>query len=321
MKPLQLLSGLLAVFAASLSPAALGQSKPVTIVLANAPGGPVDIEGRLYANKLTELMAQPFVLDFKPGAGGTLAGAYVAKAQPDGSTLLAVTAGFTSYPALYKNLSFDVIKDFAPVSMMSQRTSVLLAYPGFPVKNFVEYVAYARANPDKINHGTTGKGGIIHLTGAWMHNATHTKVTFVHYKGAAQEMGDLMAGRLDVASTTMLAAMPLLKSGKVRALAVLNDKRSSLLPDIPTIAEQGIPEYNYSSWFGIVAPGETPSAVVNRLNEGLVKVARMPDIIARFAQDGSSMAGNTPQQFRLVIAAESERWRKLVQDTGITVDD
>ena len=166
-------------------------SRPGTIIVANTPGGPVDLEARLYAGKLGELLGQPFVLDFKPGGGGTVGSAFVVKAAPDGHTLLAVTAGFTTFPALYKNLSFDTIRDFAPVSLMSQRISVLLANPQFSARNFVEYIAYARANPGKVNHGTTGLRGIIHLTGAWMHAATNTRVTFVHYKGAAAEMLDL----------------------------------------------------------------------------------------------------------------------------------
>ena len=296
-------------------------SRPVTIIVANTSGGPVDLETRLYAGKLGELIGQPCLLDFRPGAGGTVGGAYVAKAAPDGHTLLAVTAGFTSFPSLYRNLSFDTTRDFAPVTLMSQRVSVLLAHPAFAPRNFSDYIAYARANPGKINHGTTGAGGIIHLTGAWMHNATNTRVTFVHYKGAAAEMLDLIAGRIDVASTTLLAAQPLLKSGKVRALAVLNEKRSNLLPEVATIAEQGIPEYNYASWLGIVAPRATPSPAISKLSDGLIRVSRMPAVIATLGADGSTMVGNTPAQFAEIIAVESERWRKLVQATGIKLED
>ena len=296
-------------------------ARPVTMIVANTPGGPVDLETRLYAGKLTDLMGQPFLLDFKPGAGGTVGSTYVARSVPDGHTLLAVTAGFTTFPALYKDLPFDTLRDFAPISLMSQRVSILLANPNFPARNFVEYIAYARANPGKINHGTTGAGGIIHLTGAWMHNMTDTKVTFVHYKGAAAEMLDLVAGRIDVASTTMLAAQPFLKSGKLKALAVLNDQRSRLLPDIATIAEQGAPDYRYNSWFGFVTTGATPAPIVARLNEAFVKVAGMPDVAATLASDGSIMVGSTPQQFREIIAAETARWRKLVQATGITLEN
>ena len=316
-----LLAGIQALAALAAEPAGAFPLRPVTIIVANTPGGPVDIESRLYAGKLGQLLGQPFVLDFKPGAGGTVGSAFVARSAPDGHTLLAVTAGFTSFPALYRNLPFDTTRDFAPVSLMSQRTSVLLAYPGFAPRNFVEYIAHARANPGRINHGTTGVGGIIHLTGAWMHHATNTTVTFVHYKGAAAELADLAAGRIDVASTTLLAAMPLLKSGKVRALGVLNDKRSRLLPDVPTIAEQGIPEYNYASWLGFVAPGSTPSATVTRLNEGFARVAAMPDIAAALEAEGSVMVGSTAQQFRDIIAREIERWRKLVDATGISLEN
>lgn len=296
-------------------------NRPVTLVVANTPGGPVDVETRLYAGRLQEVTGRSFVLDFKPGAGGTVGSAHVAKAAPDGQTLLAVTAGFTAFPALYRNLGFDTVRDFAPVTLMSQRTSVLLAHPGLPAANFAEYIAQARANPGWINHGTTGAGGIIHLTGAWMHNATGTTVTFVHYKGAAPELLDLVAGRIQATSTTLLGAQPLLKAGKAKALAVLNERRSPLLPDVGTIAEQGIPGYNYSSWLGFIAPAATPAEEVNRLNDAFVRVARIPEVAARLAGEGSMMVGSTPQQFRDIIATETARWRSLVQATGITLGE
>lgn len=314
-----ILGGLLPAVVLAQSGNATG--KPVTLVVANTPGGPVDIEARLYAGKLQELTGQGWLLDFKPGAGGTVGGAHVARAAPDGLTLLAVTAGFTTYPALYRNLAFDPVRDFAPVALMSQRTSVLLAHPAFPAANFSEYIAYARANPGRINHGTTGAGGIIHLTGAWMHQATNTVATFVHYKGAAPELLDLVAGRIQAASTTLIGAQPLLKSGKVRALAVLNDRRSPLLPEVGTIAEQGVPGYNYASWLGFIAPAATPPATIARLNEAFVKVVRLPEVTGKLAADGSSAVGSTAQQFRDLIALETERWRNLVQATGITLGE
>ena len=216
-------------------------SKAVTVVAAIAPGGGIDVEARMYTTRISALMGQQFVLDFKPGAAGTIGAAYVARAKPDGYTLHVVGGGFSVFPAFYKDLSFDVVKDFAQISQMSERSSVLQLSPNFPAKNFAEFVVYARANPGKVNYGTTGAGSITHLAGAWLADATNSKITFVHYKGTGPLLIDLMAGRLDIGSGILAAALPYVNTGKTRAIAMLNDKRSSLLPGVQTVAEQGVP--------------------------------------------------------------------------------
>lgn len=295
-------------------------SKPVTLIIPFAPGGPVDIEGRRHAAKMTEVMGQNFLLDFKPGAGETIGAAFVARAPADGYTLLVGSASFTINPFLFSSLPYDVLRDFAPVSLVSQRASLLLAHPSLPAKNIQELIAYAKANPEKLNWGTTGAGTISHLSGAWLQNAAGIKATFVHYKGAGPAQIDLLAGRTDLGSLTVLASLPLLKSGKVKALGILSNTRSKVLTDIPTIEEQGVAGYNASSWFGILAPSATPVAAINRLSEGFARAVRSPDIATPLEAEGIALVGSTPAQFRQMLAGETERWRKVVQENGIKLE-
>ena len=294
-------------------------SKPVTIIIPVAAGGANDNETRLYVTKMTQLTGRSFLLDYKAGAGSTIGTAYVAKATPDGYTLLAVSPNFTVLPVLYKDVSFDPLKDFAPVAQMSTRTTVLLVSPDFPARSFADYLAYAKTNPDKMNFGTAGAGSGTHLAGAWLHSASNTKVTFVHYKGIGPAMQDLMTGRVDATAAVLAPAMPLIKAGKARPLAILNNERTKLLPDMHTAAEQGLPGYNWATWLGIVAPAATPAAIVNKLNEGLARVARMPDVVSSMEAEGSIPVGSTPQQFRQILATESGIWRKVVQDNAIRI--
>ena len=282
-------------------------AKPVTLINPLAPGGSTEVEARLYAKKLNEMSGQQFIVDFRVGAGGTIGTGYVAKAVPDGSTLLITTNAISSFPALYKDLPFDTLEDLVPVSLMSEKVIVLVMRPSFPAKTVPEYIAYAKANPTRINFGTSGAGGGPHLGGAWLHSATNTKVTFVHYKGTGPVLPDLLAGRLDVTTAALVVVWPLEKAGKLRFLAITGDKRSHLLPGMLTIAEQGVPGYNYANWVGILAPGPTPAAVVNALSQVFVRIARMPDIAAALEPDGNSPVGSTPEQFRKFLVAETAR--------------
>lgn len=304
-------------------PAAMAQtfpSKPVTIVLGVAAGGPTDIEARLYAKKMTELMGQTFVLDYKVGAGGSIAAAHVAKSPPDGHTLLVMAGSFTVLPVVFKTLPFDVIKDFSPISLMSEKPQILLANPSFPVKNFPEFIAHARANPGKVNVGITNQGGINHLMNVWMHTLTGTQVTYVPYNGEGPLLPDLLSGRLDVAAIGIGTAIRLAKSGKVRALGTSMTTRPKVWPDLPTIAEQGVPQFNYTSWVGMGAPAGTPAAVINRLSENFVKTAKAPEVIAPLEADGWVLVGTGPAPLRQLIVTETERWMKLVKDNNIVAD-
>jgi len=317
---LGLAMGAIACATATAQPADNYPSRPVTLIVGFAPGGAVDGEVRYYANTMTRVMNQQFVLDYKTGAGGTLANTYVARARPDGYTVLTANASFTVYPATYPNLPFDTLKDFAPVSLLSQRTSVLVARSTFPGNTLAEYIEQARSSPEKINYGTTGAGSIGHLSAAWLHNITKTKVTFIHYKGAAPQLVDLQAGRIDVASGNLLAQLPLIRAGKLKPLAIFTNKRSRLLPDLPSAVES-VPAFNYTNWIGMVVPSATPGPIVLKLNDGFVRMTRDPDLIAAFDKEGLGLVGSTPAEFAKHIATEVALWKRIVTENGIKLED
>ena len=249
-----------------------------------------------------------------------LGSSLAAKAAPDGYTLLVVSTSFTVLPAFYKDIPYDPLKDFAPISQVTRRLNVLVAAPSFPVKDFPEFMAYVKANPGKVNFATTGAGGIGHLSGEWLHAATRTKVTFVHYKQANNLIPDLAAGRTDVTLTGLQFAQPLVKAGKLKLLAVTDTQRTDLLPGVKTIAEQGVPGYSYIGWQGFSAPAGTPSAIINKLSDAFARVARSPEVTAMLEAEGGAPVGSTPAQFRQLIATETERWKRLVEENGIKAD-
>lgn len=301
-------------------PAEVFPSRPVQIVVPFTPGGATDIEARVYAQKLTENMGKSFVVDYKPGAGGSIGTGFVAKSTPDGHTLLVISSSFTVNPAFYKNLPYDPIKDFAAVSLMSKRVTVLIAHPSFPATTIREYLAYARANPGKVNMAATGAGSIQHLAGAWLHSVTGTRVTFVQYKGTSPLNVDLVSGRVDVNASPFVNVMPLVKAGKLKILGILSDEPSPLIPGAQVAAEQGAPGYSYSSWLGVIAPRATPASIVNKLSAELGKAARAPDVVQKFAPEGSTMVGSPPKVLQDLIATELERWRKIVQENDIKLE-
>ena len=303
------------------NPAANYPSRPVTIISPFAPGGSVDVESRMYSPVISKIMGQPFVVDYKVGGGTTIGTGYVVKAPPDGYTLLGVTTALTVVPAFYKDLPFSIVKDLAPVSLMARRTSVLMANNQFGPKNFAEYIAHARANPGRVNYGTAGAGEISHLAGSWLQSLTKTSVTFVPFKGTGPALQELMAGRVDVASGIMSTALPLLQSGKVRILAVLGKQRVKQYPDVPTVAESGVPDYEYGAWMGFVAPAAVPPAILNKLSEGFAKTVKTPEIVAQIEQQGAVPVGSTPAEFRQLIAIEVARWQKVVDDSGIKLGE
>jgi len=296
-------------------------SRAVTIIVPVAPGAATETEGRVWAGKLSELTGQQFVMDFKPGGSGVLALTYVSRQKPDGYTLGYVTSTYPILPLLVKDLPFDLIKGFEQVSLLSKRGGLLVVANNFSVKNIKEYVAYAKANPGKINFATSGNGTILHLMGLWLSSATDTKVSFIHYKAAGAAYPDLMAGRVDVMPVTFSGGYPsMVKPGKVRAIGTATLQRSAAIPDMPTIAEQGVPDYEYPSWLGLLAPLKTPASVLGRLNAEIAKIAKLPEVQQKLGDD-SILIGSSPDQFRRVVVTETERWRKLVQENNIKFDD
>ncbi len=295
--------------------------RPVTMVVSTGPGASNDLEARMYGQKLGDALGQPFVVDYKPGAGTTLAAIHVAKAAPDGYMLLGISSSFPAAAALYKPQPFDAIKDFTPLSLMSKRTTVLVANPSAPFKNIKEYIAYTKANPGKVNIATVGAGSGPHINAAWFHSLVNTQAIFVHYKSAAGMQTDLMSGRIDMTYGSLLTNLPHIKSGKLHLVAIGNAERSPLLPDVATVAEQGVAGYDYASMFGFIGPAGIPPAIVNRLGTEMAKAARHPDVVKRLEAEGGFPVGSTPAQFAQVLATDVSRQRKLVQELGIKLEE
>ncbi len=299
-------------------------SKPVTIIHPYPPGGSTDPEIRVYAQKLQENLGIPFLVEARPGAGTTIGTALVARAAPDGYTLLSMGSSYTIAPLVYPRLSYDPEKDIAPISLMSRRSSLIVVHPSLPIKSIAEFAAYAKANPGKLNVGTSGAGGVTHLSIEWLLHGTGTKkdVTVVTYKGGGPMFVDLVAGRMHAALGSVLATAPQLKAGKLRAIASSGITRNKAYPDLPTVAEAAIPGYDYAFWMGVGAPGATPLAIINKLNTELVKVARDPAVGHKLSEEGSmDTLGTTPDQFRKHISAEIATWRKVVADTNFKLEE
>ena len=303
--------------------AAAFPNRPVTIILPFTAGASTDIETRLYQPRLMEFLKHPVLIDYKPGAGSSLGTIYVAKSAPDGYTILAITPGFTVYPAFFPldKLPYDPVKDFAPISLVNKRSAMLVVNAAFPARNFKEYVAYAKANPGKINFGTSGGGGIFHIAGAWLHSATNTQATFVHYKGAGPMNTDLVAGRIDAAPGLPFVVAPHVKSGKIVAIANLSAGRSKFMPDLVPVSEQGLPDYDYASWSGYLAPARTPTAIVNQWNAAFAYVAKGPDVIARMERDSAEMVGSAPEVLAKQISTEYTRYRKVIAENDIKLEE
>ncbi len=301
------------------SPPGTYPTRPVTMVIPFAAGGPADIENRHYIPKLMEGLGQPVIVDYRPGATGSTGSVFVSRAAPDGYTILAVAGTVTVYPATFPadKLPYDPVKDFAPISMITKRSTLLMVPASLGIRTFPDYVAYAKANPDKLNYGTVGSGGGFHIAGAWLHGEIGANATFVHYKGAAPIFTDLLAGRITSAPAVMFAALPYIKSGKLVAIAAMSAERSKYLPELKTVAEYGIPGFDLTSWAGYLAPPRTPDAIVNRLSAEFAKVARTPEIIKRMDAEGAELVGSSPEQLRQVMIADTARWRRVVEKYGI----
>ncbi len=291
-------------------------SRPVLVVTPFAPGGPTDSEGRLYTQRLTESLGQTFVLEAKPGGGTTIGLTHVVKAASDGYTLLLMTASLSVVPLMHTDLPYDLYPSLAPISLMSKRNAVLAVHPSLPIKNITEYVAYARANPGKLNYSTVGAGGAQHLTGVWLESVSNTRMTMVHYKGTGAAMPDLLSGRAHLTFLTFTTALPLAKSGKLRIVAQANLERVPAMPDVATLVEAGYEGFEYSSWLGFLAPAKTPPPIINKLNAELVKIARSPEMVKRTSAE-IRLIGSSPDEFRRYILTEHERWKKLVKENNI----
>jgi tripartite-type tricarboxylate transporter receptor subunit TctC len=296
-------------------------SKPLRLVVPFAAGGTVDVLGRITGQKLAEALGQQVIVENRTGAGGNIGGDAVAKAAPDGTTmLLAPTGLMTINPTIYKTMSFDPLKDLAPVALLAIVPNLMVVDPALPTTTVAAFIAYAKARPGTVFFASPGSGTGIHLSGELFKVMAGVEMVHTPYRGSAPALNDLMAGQVQVMFDNMPSALPLAQAGKLRALAVTTAKRAAALPDVPTLAEAGLPGYETSAWFGILVPARTPRDVIQVLNRAIVRVLGLPDVRQRLAELGAEAAPMTPDQFGTFIAAETTKWSKLARDANVTAE-
>jgi tripartite-type tricarboxylate transporter receptor subunit TctC len=292
-------------------------SRVIRLVVPFAPGGGSDIVARLLSPKLTEALGQSVVVDNRAGANANLGAGVVAKAAPDGYTLLLANANYTINPSLFKSLPFDPVKEFAPVAQIANAANVLAVHPSLPAKSVRELIAIAKAHPRELNFASPGNGTSSHLAGELFRQLAQIEVTHIPYKGATPAVTDLIAGQVSFTIVSTLSVLPYAKQGRLRMLAVTTAKRATALPDLPTIAEAGLPGFEVANWFGVIATGGTPRAVIERLNAELVRIARLPDFADKLALQGADPVTGTPDEFARFIDAEIKKWAAVVRGAGI----
>jgi tripartite-type tricarboxylate transporter receptor subunit TctC len=310
---------LCAALAAVFSPAQAQQypTKPVRLVVPAAPGGGTDITARIIAPKLSEQLGQQVVVENRAGAGTMIGSEAVARAAPDGYTLLMGISTLAINPAMYKKVPYDALKDFAPISQVVSLPNVLVTHPSLPVKSVKELVAFARARPGQLNYASAGVGTNPHLSMELFLAMTGLKMTHVPYKGAGPGLVDTVAGHVSVMTPSIISGLPHVRGGRLRALGVTSAKRAGGVPDIPTIAEAGVPGYDAVQWFGVLAPTTTPRAIVVRLHGEIVRVLQAADVKGRLSGDGADPVGSSPEEFAAFLRAETAKWAKVVKDAGI----
>ncbi len=296
-------------------------SRPIRIIVPFTPGSGTDIVGRAVAHSLNESWRQPIVVDNRPGAGGTIAGETVAKANPDGYTLMLGNVSTLAIArSLYPKLAYDPLRDFAPITLITTSENVVVVHPAVPVDSIKSLIAYAKAKPRQVNYGSAGSGTTTHLGGAMFSTMAGVDMTHVPYKGSGPALTDLLGGQLQLMFSSVPTALPHIKAARLRALAVTRIERSKLLPDLPTVHETGLTGFDISLWQGIVAPAGTPQPVILRLNERIVANLNTPELKSKLAAQGLDVVGDTPEQFRAYIKAEADKWAKVVKATGARAD-
>jgi tripartite-type tricarboxylate transporter receptor subunit TctC len=295
-------------------------SKPITMVVPFPPGGPTDLVARVLAQKLGEQMGQSILVDNRGGANGNIGAQLVAKAPADGYTILYNTSSITLSPALYKSVSYDVQKDFAPVALVAVVPLALVVHPSIPANNVKEFVAYAKAHPGKLSYGSAGNGNVTHLGAFQFVQANSIEATHVPYKGSAPADVDLVGGQIQFMTDTVNSVMSFVRDKRMKMLAVTTARRMTLFPDVPTLAESGMPGFEVGAWQGVMVPTGTPQAVVDKLNAEIVKALNSPDVRQRLALQGAEPLGSTPQEYGAYVKKELSRWAGVVKATGVTLD-
>jgi tripartite-type tricarboxylate transporter receptor subunit TctC len=295
-------------------------TKPIRLIIPFAPGGGTDLTGRAIAQKLSESLGQTVVADNRAGANGTIGADLAAKAPPDGYTISMISSSHSVNPSLMKRLPYDLITDLAPITQATTQPYALVVHPSLPAKSVKELIALAKAKPGTINYGSSGTGGLSHLSGALLAHLANIQITHVPYKGGSPAMIDVISGQIQMLFSTILQSHTHIAAGRLRPLAVTTTKRSRAMPDLPTMAEAGVKGYEVAGWYGVVAPARTPKPIITRLNQEIVRALRMPDVGEKMAADGSEPVGSTPEQFGAHIKAEVAKWRDLIQKAGIRAD-
>lgn len=316
------MSQLLAVLCivAGVAAAADYPSRPIRVIVPQSAGGSTDLAARVVTQRLDDVLKQSVVVDNRPGAGSINGTEIVARSAPDGHTLLAVAASFTITPALRKQLPFDPVRDFSPITQLVALPHILVVHPTVPVKSVKEFIALIKSKPGGLNCASSGVGTSTHLAVEQFMYMTGTKMAVIPYKGGAPGNTALMGGEVQAYFATISTSLPFIKAGRLRALAVTSAKRSTSAPEYPTIAEAGVPGYEHTSWVGVMAPGKTPRTIIDRLHAEMVKIIQAPEVKALFLRDGLEVVGNTPQEFAAVIKDEIARWKALAKVANLPVE-
>nr|WP_259652232.1 tripartite tricarboxylate transporter substrate binding protein [Variovorax sp. UMC13] len=296
-------------------------NKPVRLIVPYPAGGTTDIIARVAAQQLGERLKQPFVVENKGGANGAIGSAEVARSPADGYTLLMGTAsthGINS--AVYKTLPYDAVKDFAPVTIVASTPNIIAVHPSVPAKNLQELLALAKAQPGKLNYGSTSLGGSPHMSAELLKMMAHVDMLHVPYKGAAPMLTDLMGGQVQVGFDNLPSTINFVRSGKVRAIAVTTAQRWPGAPEIPTVAESGVPGYEVSGWFGLLAPAGTPPAVLKTIQQAIAEAVKQPEVNKQMLDLGALPVANTPEAFAALVQADVAKWREVVKSTGVKLD-
>ena len=310
----------LTLFGAAAGAQQIYPNKPVRFVVGYPPGGATDIIARTIAQKLTDGLGQQVLVDNRPGAGGIIGSEIVAKATPDGHTIVLVTTSHGVNPSLYGKLPYDTLTSFAPVIHVASLQLVLVVNPSLPAKSVKDLIALAKAKPGQLNFASSGSGQSLHLAGELLKTMAGIDIVHIPYKGSAPARTDLLGGQVQMMFESMIGVLPFVQSGKLRALAVSGAKRSPAAPNIPTMAEAGVPGYQASGWVGVLAPAATPKPIIIRLNSEIDKVLKLPEVADRLSNSGAEPAGGTPEQFAAFIRAEIAKWTRVVKLSGARVE-
>lgn len=296
-------------------------SKPIRLVVPFAPGGTTDFLARTIGQKLGTNLGVSVVVENRPGAGGNIGSDNVAKSEPDGYSLLLGTVGTHSInPSLYRKMPYDHVKDFAPITRVAVVPNLLVAHPGVPAKSVKELIALAKSKPGNLSFASSGNGSSVHLSGELFKSMAGVDLLHVPYKGSGPAITDLVGGQVNLMFDNMPSVMPHVKAGRLQPIAVTTAKRSPALPNVPTIAEAGVPGYESTAWFGLWAPAGTPPAVLSKLHAEVAKVLKSPDVVERLSSQGAEPVIDTPEQFAAYIKAETAKWAKVVKESGAQVD-